>query len=140
MKTAPKPAPISPVNVSVTMPPITLSPQIAFNLPEQKAMESNLSFEPQHITVNVPPQPALDVTPIADALRAQQPPIINNAIQIAAPDVTPIADALRDQKPPIVTVEGANITVEVPLPKAVTRRVVRDSQGFITEVVEDTET
>ena len=137
IKAVTEPEPVSPVNVSVTMPSITLSPQMAFNLPEQKAMESNISFEPQHITVNIPPQQSLDVSSIADALRAQQPPIINNTIQVAALDTTPIADALRDQKPPSVTVEGANITVEVPPPKPVTRRVVRDRDGLISEVIEE---
>jgi len=140
LKIAPEPSPAPPVNISVTMPPITLSPQMEINLPEQKAVESSMSFEPQHITVNIPPQPALDVTPIADALREQKPPVIHNEIQVAAPDTTPIADALRAQKPSVVTVEGANITVEVPPPKPVTRRVVRDQQGFITEVIEDPET
>lgn len=119
MKAAPEHVSTPPINVTINAPPINVPPivipDIVVNVPEQKQLDL------PEIIINVPTQP---------------PPVIHIDVNVPEQPAPQITFDLPEQEAPIVNVAAPNITIEVP-EKPMRRRIVRDSHGFISEIIEE---
>jgi len=123
-----------PINLTITMPAMTL-PQMIVNMPAQEPMR--VSFEPQQIVVNVPPQPAPVVN--VEAAQVHVPPQPAPIVQVMTPEQpTPIVNIQQPKidvsvEAPQVNVAAPNVTVEVPTVEEEIIDIQRNQDGYITQ-------
>jgi hypothetical protein len=137
-----------PVTVTIERGAVEISAPVTVTTPEITVNTPAVSVEPTPVTVEAHVEP----TPVEvhNAVTVEPTPVtIENTIEAAQVIVEPtpitIENAVTVEPTPVeitnaVTVEPTpvSITNEIPAPRSVTKRIVRDAKNQITEIVEET--